>query len=82
MIGTTFDANNPNIWRMARWSRYSQIISDVKRRKPTRWLAVDDDGLGWPADDMNKLVLTPPDLGLRCAVAQEEFIARMRDCFW
>lgn len=41
-----------------------QIWSDVLRRKPVDWLALDDDYLHWPAWCRDKLVRTDPVLGI------------------
>ena len=81
VIGTTFDPENPNLWRMPRWSRYDQILSDVNRRHPRRWLALDDDAVGWPAAERHRLVLTPPELGIGCATARIELAKRLSECF-
>jgi hypothetical protein len=81
VTGTTFDPAHPHFWRMAHWSRYDQIAADVDRRKPTAWLAVDDDPLGWPAAERHHLLLTPSELGLACVKAQAEFRFRMAEVF-
>jgi len=45
-------------------SRGMQIWSDVLRRKPTAWLALDDDYLHWPSWCREQLVRTDPVLGI------------------
>ncbi len=44
--------------------RGMQIWSDVLRRKPTDWLALDDDYLHWPTWCRDRLVCTDPLLGI------------------
>ena len=46
VIGATYDLDSPDAWRFSRMRRYDTIALDVARRKPARWLAVDDDALG------------------------------------
>jgi HAD domain in Swiss Army Knife RNA repair proteins len=73
VIGGTYDPQSPDAWRWDRLSRYDTIAQDVERRKP-RWLALDDDALGWPKSMLDALVLVPTELGLACPRAQ----ARLR----
>lgn len=70
VISATYDPESPDAWRYSRLMRYDAIALDVKRRKPTRWLALDDDALGWPQGERDALVLVPADLGLACPDAQ------------
>lgn len=44
--------------------RGMQVWSDVLRRKPVAWLALDDDWLHWPAWCRDCLVRTDPILGI------------------
>ncbi|MFG6728525.1 HAD domain-containing protein [Burkholderia pseudomallei] len=44
--------------------RGMQVWADVLRRKPTDWLALDDDYLHWPAWCRDNLVRTDPMLGI------------------
>jgi hypothetical protein len=57
--------------------RYDTIALDVQRRKPSRWLALDDDAIGWPASERESLVLVPGTLGLACPIAQELLRSRL-----
>lgn len=71
VIGATYDASSPDAWRWDRLRRYDTIALDVLRRQPKRWLALDDDGIGWPAEEHSALVPVPSALGLACPLAQE-----------
>ena len=77
VIGATYDLDSPDAWRFSRMRRYDTIAADVVRRKPHRWLAVDDDALGWPATELAALALTPVDLGLACPAAQAQLHSRL-----
>lgn len=60
--------------------RGEQVFSDVLRRKPRDWLALDDDYLHWPASHLEKLIRTHEQEGLSAPDVQAEFrqkLARM-----
>ncbi len=80
VIGATYDPQSPDAWRWTRLTRYDQIALDVQRRKP-RWLALDDDALGWPVSEYGALVLVPTQLGLSCPRAQALLHARLKARF-
>ena len=64
VVDATYD---PLYMLRAEWSsltRYAQIAHYVKRRSVTRWLAIDDDAEGWPAEFRKSLVRTSGLLGL------------------
>jgi hypothetical protein len=77
VIGSTFDPAAPHAWRFDRLTRYDAIMEDVRRRRPARWLALDDDALGWEKADQHRLVLAPAALGLACERVQEDLRARL-----
>jgi hypothetical protein len=77
VIGATYDPQSNNAWRWDRMRRYDTIALDVQRRKPSRWLALDDDAIGWPASERESLVLVPGTLGLACPIAQELLRSRL-----
>lgn len=52
--------------------RGMQVWSDVLRRKPDAWLALDDDWLHWPAWCREQLVCTDPMLGISEPLVLEE----------
>jgi hypothetical protein len=78
VIGATY---NP----AARWpmgtSRYDEILSDVKRRTPSRWLSVDDDERNWPAGELRHLAHVPTEIGLKCPIATAELKAKLAALF-
>jgi HAD domain in Swiss Army Knife RNA repair proteins len=77
VCGGTYDPNDPMAWRFARRTRYDQILGDVNRRRPDRWLALDDDALGWPQKELGHLVLVPAEFGLWSDLARSELKARL-----
>jgi hypothetical protein len=58
-------------------ARGMQIWSDVLRRRPRDWLAIDDDYLDWPSWCRDKLVLTDEVLGISAPAVLEELRARL-----
>jgi len=48
----------------AETARALQILADVARRKPTAWIALDDDIDDWPAEHLDHLVACNGGLGL------------------
>ncbi|CAB3803494.1 hypothetical protein LMG28690_05801 [Paraburkholderia caffeinilytica] len=63
VVGATFhgdmDAN-----RFREMPRGKQVCSDVVRRRPHAWLALDDHDEGWPIWSRDHLVITNPVLGI------------------
>ena len=51
-------------WWIHRSTRYEQITRDVRRRRPSHWLALDDDAEGWPDSASAHLVRCDSSLGL------------------
>lgn len=66
-------------WWTASASRYDQIVSDVSRRRPARWLALDDDAQGWPARARQHLIQCDPVLGLGEPRVQCQLASRLAD---
>jgi hypothetical protein len=82
VIGATCDPESSDAWRFARMKRYDTIAMDVERRRPARWLAVDDDAwLGWPESEHGALALMPAGLGLMCPLAQALLLSRLAERF-
>jgi len=72
VIGATFDHRLPTADDFALQTRGMQIWDDVKRRAPSDWFAIDDDGFGWPDWARDKLVKTKGAFGLSESAVQEE----------
>lgn len=51
VIGSTYTDQN---WYSK--TRYLQIVEHVEKHQIPRWLAIDDDVIGWPADQRHSLV--------------------------
>jgi Swiss Army Knife RNA repair-like protein len=81
VIGATYNPDAPDAWRFSRMRRYDTIALDVARRKPIRWLAVDDDALGWPTNESETLALVPAERGLACPDAQALLRSRLATRF-
>ncbi|PAJ96074.1 hypothetical protein CJO69_03260 [Burkholderia ubonensis] len=63
VVGATYHSGmDPREFASA--PRGMQVWSDVLRRKPDAWLALDDDWLHWPAWCRDHLVRTDPLLGI------------------
>ncbi|WP_350029676.1 HAD domain-containing protein [Caballeronia sp. ATUFL_M2_KS44] len=58
-----------------------QVWSDVCRRRPKSWFALDDDGDGWPSWCRSRLVLTDPVLGISDARARAELRFRLQEMY-
>ena len=63
VIGATYHSCMHE-WTFAMLPRGVQVLDDVERRAPKDWLALDDDGSGWPKEHAQRLVLTDERLGL------------------
>jgi hypothetical protein len=63
VIGATYELAQPGD-QFAYLSRGEQVLLDVQRRKPSAWLAVDDDRIGWPRWAEQHLVVTDPYEGI------------------
>lgn len=75
VVGATWHPHVPRGWE--RYSRFEQILGCVERHRHSRWLAVDDDGAGWPQDRRENLVLTDSLLGLGVVSAQMDLRAKL-----
>lgn len=63
--------------RFQRLQRGHQVMFDVARRRPRRWLALDDNPLGWMPPLEKHLVLTDGRVGLSCPATREELKAKL-----
>lgn len=76
VVGATFN-KRMNADTFQRESRGMQIWSDVLRRQPEAWVALDDDYLDWPAHCVEHLVRTHPVLGISTPVVLAELRAKL-----
>lgn len=58
-------------------SRATQVLADVARRRPTDWLALDDDVADWPAAQLDHLVACDGSAGLSSPATRELLHARL-----
>jgi hypothetical protein len=70
VVGSTFDDAHLTKEEFLELPRWQQILDDVKRRNPQRWIALDDDVEGWPGHAEPHLLSCSPELGLRCLDTQ------------
>ncbi|WP_211453173.1 HAD domain-containing protein [Collimonas antrihumi] len=71
VIGSTFHHPKLTPAEFDTMPRGMQILRDVERRKPTSWLALDDDAFGWPAASRAHLLETKGNLGLSDPATQD-----------
>lgn len=57
VIGATFHSRMDQDL-FAELPRGKQVWDDVQRRKPSGWIALDDDGDGWPPESAGKFIQT------------------------
>lgn len=69
VIGATYELAEPGDY-FQYLSRGEQVLLDVQRRRPSAWLALDDDPVGWPKWSAQHLVLTDPYEGIAPAQVQ------------
>ncbi len=72
VVGATFHRRWHESHEFQAASRGLQVWSDVLRRQPAGWVALDDDDFGWPAWCRNSLVRTEGALGLSEPRVQDE----------
>lgn len=59
------------------WPKGAQVAQYVERRRPARWLALDDDPLGWPDWALPHLLLTDPYEGISPPKIVQELQGRL-----
>jgi hypothetical protein len=74
VIGSTYEARGSDFLYL---SRGEQVATDVDRRRPARWLALDDDPSGWPDSALPYVVLTDPYEGISPPELVEELRLRL-----
>jgi hypothetical protein len=76
VIGATYELAQPGD-HFSHLSRGEQVLLDVQRRRPSRWLALDDDRVGWPKSAEPHVVFTDPYEGVSPPDIQAEIRARV-----
>lgn len=71
VVGATFDPAVMSIGAFADKARWQQILDDVERRRPSAWLAVDDDVAGVPPEYGERFIGVPPNCALGCSAAMD-----------
>lgn len=74
VIGSTYEARGGDFLYL---SRGEQVATDVERRRPARWLALDDDSIGWPGWALPHLLLTDGYEGISPPEVAEELRQRL-----
>lgn len=75
VVGATWHPYAPRGWEHL--TRYEQIRRNVESHYHQRWLAIDDDGVGWPDENRANLVLTDSLLGLGAVSAQRDLAEKL-----
>jgi hypothetical protein len=63
VVGATYELAEPGDF-FAHLSKGEQVALDVERRRPSDWLALDDDMVGWPKWAETRVVFTDPYEGI------------------
>lgn len=72
VIGATFHSRETHRITFDNMSRGMQIYTDVERRRPARWFAIDNDEYDWPPWCRDQLIKTHDRLGLSESVVQDQ----------
>lgn len=76
VVGATYH-KQMDVDLFSRMPRGMQVWSDVLRRQPIEWLAIDDDSLHWPSWCRDRLVVTDSVLGISEPTVLEELRVRL-----
>lgn len=58
--------------------RGTQVLEDVRRRRPAHWLALDDTDEGWPLEASDHVLITDEQLGISAPGMAERIAAALR----
>ncbi|MGN8002344.1 HAD domain-containing protein [Acidovorax sp. 22279] len=76
VIGATFHSRM-NELHFTQMSRGMQVLEDVARREPARWLALDDDPEGWNENGLSNFVRTDECEGISNSNTKAELVAKL-----
>lgn len=80
VIGATYHSAMPKEW-FSRLPRGEQVLGDVNRRQPKRWVAIDDALEGWTPESMPHFVASNSVSGLLDPTVQNALHSRLRENF-
>jgi hypothetical protein len=78
VVGATFHSRHMHEEGFSYLHRGEQVHADVLRRRPRDWLALDDDGEGWPLQHASKFVQTHMYEGISDLAVQIEFKMKLK----
>jgi hypothetical protein len=78
VVGATFHSEHMQEEAFMYKHRGQQVHDDVLRRLPRDWLALDDDGEGWPAEYAGHFVQTQPYEGISDPAVQAELEQKLQ----
>jgi hypothetical protein len=81
VVGATFHKRHMRKDEFSNLTRCEQIMADVQRRRPTRWIAIDDDLQEWPKESQERIVVMPAVLWLSSPAAALELQRRLAKIF-
>jgi hypothetical protein len=80
VVGATFELAEPGD-HFSYLSRGEQVVLDVQRRRPAKWLALDDDQIGWPKWTEPNVVFTDPYEGISTPDVQDAIRGQLRKLY-
>jgi len=80
VIGATFHSRMQREEFLSK-PRGQQVTEDVLRRNPARWLALDDDPLGWPGWTIDNYIRTHEHEGISDPAVLYVLTTRLKDVF-
>lgn len=78
IIGATYHRREIGKRYFLSLSRGEQILQDVCRRKPTSWVAIDNDDEDWPTEYRHHLIKTDNTLGISELSVQHQILACLK----
>ncbi len=79
VIGATFHSRYHRDGEFVYLPRGQQVTNDVLRRCPRQWLALDDNGEGWPPEHAHRFIHTHKYEGISNALVQAEFTQKLEE---
>jgi hypothetical protein len=73
-------ADHGTLTRFLDMPRGLQVVADVQRRRPKKWLALDDDDSGWPEWAIDNLIKCDGETGLSSPSVRDELQLKLERC--